>query len=324
MALLLVNLLAAHAVRFKLTPRRFGVLVLHFGLILLLGSELATAALAQESQMKIDEGSYANYTEDMRAYELAVIDTTPKDHNNVTVIPGSILKAHLRSEAPITHPDLPFEVEVHQWMENSELFAVAPHAASSQINLADTGLGNSYIARPHASSTGTDVRQKYNTPSAYITLRKDGKSLGSYLVTTWDEHAPSLLQTQPVKVEGKTYQIDLRDKRTYRPYTMHLIDFQHKTFTGTDMAKSFVSKIRLVDPRFHEDRQVLISMNNPLRYNGTTFYQSSFKPDNSGTVLQVVENPAWVLPYVSCTLIALGLVIHFGMHLYRFLRRQFA
>ena len=32
-------------------------------------------------------------------------------------------------------------------------------------------------------------------------------------------------------------------------------------------------------------------MNNPLRYNGETFYQSSYLPGDGGTILQVVRNP---------------------------------
>jgi hypothetical protein len=36
----------------------------------------------------------------------------------------------------------------------------------------------------------------------------------------------------------------------------------------------------------------------------------------------VVENPGWFLPYVSCVLVALGLVVHFAISLRRSLRRR--
>jgi hypothetical protein len=35
----------------------------------------------------------------------------------------------------------------------------------------------------------------------------------------------------------------------------------------------------------------------------------------------VVENPGWLLPYVSCVLVAAGLVIHFLFVLFRSLKR---
>ncbi|MFK7758559.1 MAG: cytochrome c biogenesis protein ResB [Phycisphaerales bacterium] len=75
------------------------------------------------------------------------------------------------------------------------------------------------------------------------------------------------------------------------PFEIQFIDFKHDIFTGTNIAKNFSSDIRLLDPSRGTDREVRIWMNNPLRYAGLTFYQASYKPDGSGTVLQVVRNP---------------------------------
>ena len=57
---------------------------------------------------------------------------------------------------------------------------------------------------------------------------------------------------------------------------------------------------------------MLIYMNQPLRYDGKAFYQASFGKGDTLSILQVVENPGWLLPYISCVLVALGLLIHFG------------
>ena len=40
------------------------------------------------------------------------------------------------------------------------------------------------------------------------------------------------------------------------------------------------------------------------------------------SVLQVVHNPGWALPYLSCAIVGFGLLIHFGQTLYRFLQRR--
>ncbi len=69
------------------------------------------------------------------------------------------------------------------------------------------------------------------------------------------------------------------------------------------------------------DREVKIWMNNPLRYAGETFYQSSFEPGKKLTILQVVRNDGWMLPYLSCMIVGAGLSLHFGMHLIGFLRK---
>jgi hypothetical protein len=39
-------------------------------------------------------------------------------------------------------------------------------------------------------------------------------------------------------------------------------------------------------------------------------------------VLQVMKNPSRLIPYIACGMMALGLVIQFGMHLVSFVRRR--
>jgi len=67
---------------------------------------------------------------------------------------------------------------------------------------------------------------------------------------------------------------------------------------------------------------VLISMNNPLRYDGMTFYQQSFANNDNTSILQVVRNPSWLLPYVACILMGLGLLVQFGIHLFGFFAKR--
>src|SRR5256885_1906896 len=72
--LLLVNLLAAHLVRFKVTWKRSGILLIHSGLVVMMLGELVTGLFAAEGRMAIANGASANYTEDDHAAELAVVD----------------------------------------------------------------------------------------------------------------------------------------------------------------------------------------------------------------------------------------------------------
>ena len=70
------------------------------------------------------------------------------------------------------------------------------------------------------------------------------------------------------------------------------------------------------------DREVTIWMNNPLRYAGEAFYQSSFEPGKKLTILQVVRNDGWMLPYLACMIVGVGMTVQFGSHLLGFLRRR--
>jgi hypothetical protein len=127
---------------------------------------------------------------------------------------------------------------------------------------------------------------------------------------------------QTFTFNGRTYEIALRPVRYYNPYSIKLLAFNHDLYPGTDVPKNFSSKIHLHDLSAGEDRDVLIYMNNPLRYGGQTFYQASFELNDRGTILQVVRNPASITPYVACALVALGLVTQFLMHLIGFARKR--
>jgi len=102
--------------------------------------------------------------------------------------------------------------------------------------------------------------------AAYLTFRKkgSGESLGTYLMSF-------LLRPQKVVVEGKTYDVALRPKRSYKPYTIHLDEFRHDKYVGTEKPKNYSSQIHLIDASRNEEREVLIYMNHPMRYEGETF-----------------------------------------------------
>ncbi len=115
--------------------------------------------------------------------------------------------------------------------------------------------------------------------------------------------------------EGGPWQVGLRPRRVRLPYSLTLEKFIHQTYPGSDIPKTFASVVSLDNPATGERREVVISMNGPLRYAGRAFYQASFDEDGAVSILQVVKNPGWTLPYAACALIGLGLLLHFATRL---------
>jgi ABC-type transport system involved in cytochrome c biogenesis permease subunit len=310
--LLLINLLAAHTIRFKASRRRAGVIVLHAGLIVLLAGEFVTAAFADEGVMSIDEGATSSFIEDLRSVELVVIDPSggagPGLEREITV-PGALLARAARAGTAVRHPALPFDVEVLAWHQNARLLR-ADDAGQS-----DRGVGIGARIDPLPPARGVDGAQT-DAPAAMVRLTRAGEPIGTWLV--W----ANLVEAQRVDAGDASYGLSLRYRRSYTPYRLTLLDFRHDTFTGTQIARNFSSRVRLVDPERGVDRELVIWMNNPLRYRGATFYQASYKPDGSGTVLQVVRNPGAALPYAACALVAGGMLWHFGLGMTTFLRRR--
>lgn len=290
--------------------KRGGVVLIHLGLILMLGGELATSVVKIEQNMVIDEGGFANYAFDHRYAELAVVDKSPAEHDNVVVVDESQLK----SGQTAADPRLPFQVRVDAYYPNSGLLGPAqPKPAGVPQTTTGAGLQYAAVDLPKVSGVG---EQKLDTPSAYVTLLANGREIGRYLVS---QH----LNEQPVTVGEKTYDLALRFRRYYKPYQIHLKDFRFDRHTGTDMARNFSSQVRVVDPANGVDREVKIWMNHPLRYAGETFFQASF--DNATertTILQVVRNPSWLFPYISCVVGGLGMFAHFSLMLREFARKR--
>lgn len=311
-SLLLANLLAAHAIRFKLSWKRSGILLIHAGLIIMMVSELTTGLFAVEGQMAIDEGGSSNAVIENRHSELAIIDSSNPKADDVVVVPGSLLK----KGGTISNDLLPFDVEVVRFLINSDLKA----AKGQADNPATTGAGREKVAVEQDEESGASQTATVDVPSAYVTLRKkgNGQPLGTYLVSI-------LVEGQDVAVDGKNYNVALRFKQTYRPFALHLKEFRFDRYIGTNTPKNYSSRVRLVDPEMNVDREVLIKMNDPLRYRGETFYQADFdKKTEKTTYLQVVHNPGWQMPYISCAVVALGMLVHFGQHLLSFLRLRAA
>lgn len=328
--LLLINLLAAHAVRFKLTWKRTGVILIHLGLILLLVGEGVSSAMKIENNMDIDQGSYANYTWSPRDVELAVIDRSPADHDRVTVVSA----ARLAQGGTITDPNLPFAIKVDAFYPNVDI--VAAKGVSSGPR-ATTGVAEriGVELRPRDKFAGTgENAMNTDLPGVYFTPVAGDKPLGTFLSSVYPlrEDFEQINEPQPVSVNGKTYDVVLRWKRTYKPYTLYLNKFSFDRYPGTEIARNYSSDVRLVDAANHEDRTVRIWMNHPLRYDHAgkgyteeTFFQADFNHETErGTRLQVVQNPAWTLPYIACAIGGFGLVLHFGMMLVAFARRRFA
>ena len=310
-----------------LFSRKAGMVLVHGGIILMLVAEVITGSAAVEGKMSIMVGQSANFIHhdrDTSDPELAVIDTSGAS-NKVTVIPAKILRA----DGIIQHELLPFDVEVEEYMVNSDI-----HRGfhDGEKPWADRGRGRLFHIHSQPETSGAATDQTIDFPSAKVILKEKGsdKELARLELSSWYDGVLSpAINLNPadtgesVRVGNHIYEVALRFRRTYKPYTLHLKKFTHDKYVGTQTAKDFRATVRLEDKLRNVDRDNLeIWMNNPMRYEGETFYQSSVRGKDQGTILQVVRNAGWMIPYVSCMIVATGLLAHFIMHLVGYLREK--
>jgi hypothetical protein len=308
---LLINLLAAHLRYYQPGKRKIGIALIHLGVVLLLVGQMLTDFLARESALHLRIGETKNYSEADRAYELAVIDTTDNDSAKVVAIPSSVLVRR----GGATEPELPFAIRAKTFYANSELSEKS--AAGFEPVKTTAGSRPDLWWREVPRETAMD---RVDLPSAIVEIEAlNGSSAPrSFLVSAM------LTQPQSFSFNNRTYEMLLRPERFYMPFSLHLIEFHHDRYPGTDIPKNFSSRVRLQNLDNGENREVLIYMNNPLRYQGETFYQASYDPDDGGSILQVVHNPSWLTPYFSCVMVGIGLLWQFLSHLIPFLKRRMA
>ncbi len=311
-AIMFTNLTAAYLLRFKVTWRKAGILMIHAGILTLMAGELTYQLGSTEGLMPIEEGKSANYVVLTDKAELAFERSADAKTDEIISIPA----AKLQPGTVLDDDQLPVLVKVVDYMPNANV--LEPRSGDKNPATAGRGLHALAVREAPVSGVSSDRR---DAPATYLTFldRATKKELGTYLFATG-------LEPEWITLGEKQYQVSLRDKRSYRNFTIHLEKFDFKKFQGTDMAKDYRSHVVLNNPETNENRRIEIYMNTPLRYQGETFYQASVLQDADkrvlGTVLQVVRNPGWLLPYVSCCLVGLGMLLHFGLTLIGFIEKQ--
>jgi hypothetical protein len=282
--LLLLNLVAAHVYRFRFNWRKAGIFLTHAGLIVLLVGELVTGLLQEDYHLRITEGETKNYAESFSHFELAVIDATDASFDDVIAIPERMLA----DKAPVQHPKLPFRLATKTYYPNSALYMRSSASPGTEVSPVTTaGVGDHVAASPLPVTYRPDER---NVPSAVVELTAVEGTLGTYFVSG---HLPG---AQTFNYGNRTWKISLRVKRNYQPFSLTLLAFTHDRYPGTEIPKNFSSRLKLSTPGAQNDREVLIRMNEPLRYGGLTFYQAGFENNDQTSVLQVVRNPTWYSP----------------------------
>ncbi len=305
---LIVNLLAAHTARFKLRWSKAGMIVIHSGILIMLLGEILTGMLGKEAQMPIDEGETVNWSVFPREVELALVRPDGDGTETVTAIPQSRLKDG--AEFPMDG----FVLKIHSYYRNSEIVPAEKAGDEFDRTRANRGVGSQYAVKAKPRETKMDRR---DLSAAFVEIVPDGgQSQGRWLLSN------VFKGEQSFEAAGSTWKMSIRQRRLYHPFSIRLLDFSHDRYLGTNVPKNFSSKVRIINPETGEDRQDLIYMNHPLRYGGLTFYQSGFDNNDTTSIFQVVRNPVWTLPYISCAMVGFGLLWVFSQHLIKAVSRR--
>lgn len=280
MSVLFINMLMKFLLFSEWRWVKSGVILTHFGVLVLIFGGFVTAFTTAESYMIIEQGKSSNIVEDYYQREFVVT----KDAKKIYALPHQDLKEGLKIESA----SFPFAVKIETYCFNCKI-----ERRSSPEGWQGPGQFMQLIpdkTLPVREENLTGIEFELNGDK-YVTFDKFPKP-------------------PEFDIDGHKYSIEIRHAERELPFTLSLEKFQQGLYPGSDTAKSYRSDLTILDG--NDKWKTFIEMNKPLRYNGFTFYQSSF--DMSGTnpftILNVVENSGRLFPYVASLLMSIGLILH--------------
>lgn len=154
---------------------------------------------------------------------------------------------------------------------------------------------------PHAREAVNYVKMQKASPAANSALRFRFRGKEYWL---------GLNSTQRIYLEDKVYFVTYANRRLELSFPLTLNKFNMDTYQGTERAATYESEVDVPGRG-----KVVISMNEPLKHEGFTFYQSSFQRNEQGeavvSILSVNHDPGRWVKYLGSLLIVLGSIVLF-------------
>jgi hypothetical protein len=301
MIITFINLFWGAVTRFRLRWSHIGFMLMHAGILILLLGAFASYVYAIHGRMVIFEGETANEIENPDEWEIGISEITAAGTVAEYIIQQNDFDGLSGSRSRIFKiGELPFTVELSGFAQNA--------------TVKNAGGGEMLEALPQ--------EQEYQRNVAGISIALVDAGGNRTRGVVWAGNSqPTLLESS-----GKSVNVVLRKQRIPMSFSIRLDAFTHKTHPGTAMSSEFTSEITKIEGNVSQ--QFKITMNEPFRHLGYTFYQSSWG-QQSGTmgdieysVLSVVKNPTDQVPLYACIITTLGLVLHFCRKLTLYLRKE--
>jgi hypothetical protein len=342
-ALMTINMTAAFS-NYLGGKWKLGIASIHLGIILLIVSCFVAGFSRHESQLWIKQDQSANTIEFTDESELVMIEKVSSGTKDSKELKDSktqnktwsISTNNLRDGEIIEGFPLPIKVlrilpnaqigpreKNNSWVKDEDAVIIGTRGATL---FSKTQLKNpqGYLREGNWLIFETAPTKKDNETNAVTAIIQVGEKIddeNNKKENSSEWIVSNLLgenfMPQTITVDGKTYEIALRLKRRSLPFQLKLSKFTFERYAGTDIPKNFQSDVEVVE-NGNVMRRAKISMNNPLRYGGYTFYQASFDAaTESSTMLMTVKNPSASLPYFAVALVTFGLLWQFSKRAFR-------
>lgn len=303
MALTFANLLWGVVVRFRARWSKAGITLAHAGILVMLAGAYVSYAHSINGHMILYENEQSDEFESSYEWEIGVAGKVSDGKATEYIIrQGDFEDLAGDRQRVFKFAGLPFDLKI---------WGYAPNAV---LDGGEAG-GGVLKERP------LDREHEQNMAGANVAVieKTDGTERRSVV---WAGAAKATV----LEAGGAEWSLSLRKRRFELPFAVRLDKFTRELHPRTNMPREFTSDITSIEGGV--SRQVKITMNEPFRHLGYTFYQSSWGPQNSMqngpfySVFAVVKNPADQVPLYACVITTIGLVLHFLQKLLTYLKKE--
>lgn len=312
-AVLLVNLILGGVIRIRKGWKHIGNLIAHFGIIFMLLGAGVTYHFSERGNMAVGEGESSNTAEDYMEYVVEVTEIKDGKPDKIHVIRGKDIDdldgAKLRT---VRLPDMPFDLELTAYMNNC-----VPVSASERAPDHGQFVADGYFLMEKPKLAKAEPAEQYTAGCYARIVNRDAKKEAPFILAGASFHPFSY------RLDDRVFTVDMRKRLWPMPFTLKLDHFTAAFHPGTMMASKFVSKVTRIENG--GEAKVTIQMNEPMRYEGLTFFQASYGPPGAMpgqkmySVFEVVRNPADQWPKYSLWIVAFGMFVTFIIKLAFFL-----
>lgn len=263
-----------------------GIIITHLGVLVLMVGGLLTALTQKEGFIALHEGQSTNLISDYHQRILKI----EKNDDIFLIQPFDTISTN--STIP-----LPFEARILQTCKNCK-----PEMAKNP------DVRNGLAEKIELISAPLEKENEANLSGITMQISNAGNTIdGIYVMMEEIPHKPE------ITFKGDRYVFSLGRAEDLMPFTIELQKFTRDMHPGTNIARGFSSSVIVGDEEVQWP--AIIQMNEPLRYKGYTFYQSSFaiRPDGEVSILSVVHNKGRAFPYLASLIIFIGLSVHIAI-----------
>ena len=316
-AVLLVNMILGGIIRIRKGPKQIGNLISHFGIVFMLLGGGVAHHFSERGNMAVYEGETSNVAEDYHEYVVEVSEVKDGARGKFHVIRGKYLTDLKAGNSRIfDFKGIPFSLEISGYLANA-----VPSSQLERPRRNNELVSDGY----YLAEVPGEVETERNMAGCYARLiYKDGEKSEPFILAGASYHPFT------IREGDRVFTIDMRKRLWPMPFEVTLDKFTADFHPGTSRPAKFVSDIRRTENS--QESKVTISMNEPMRYEGLTFFQASYGPpgakpgENMYSVFEVVRNPADKWPEYSLYIVAFGMMVTFltklGGHLVALSRKR--